>query len=342
MRKFLLALLLMLGVYFFISRFTEAQQILDTLRRGDWRWLAAAAGLQLMWSLNVGASFRAIYHAMGMEERTGHMVPLAAAAFFVNVIAPMAGVSGIAIFIADAQKRNRPIGRVSTAAALLVLFDYAAFLVVLTLGLIVLFRRNQLATGEIVASLILVAIALGMASLVYLGMRSEEQLGKALASLGGLVNRVLRPFIHRDYLSLTRAHEFAHDASEGLQEARQSPENLLLPAALALSSKALLISVLFFVFMAFQQPFTVGTLIAGWSIAYLFLIVTPTPSGIGFVEGVLTLTLASMRVPLAAAALITLAYRGITLWFPLAYGAIAIRYVSRATAPARGQPAAKA
>jgi uncharacterized protein (TIRG00374 family) len=335
MRNFLIALLLLLGVYFLISRFTEAQQIVDTLRRGDWRWLAAAAGVQLVFTLNVGASFRAIYHALGMEERTEHMVPLAAAAFFVNVVAPMAGVSGIAIFIADAQKRNRPIGRVSTAAALLVLFDYAAFLVVLTLGLIVLSRRNQLEAGDIVASLILVAIALGMASLVFLGMRSEEQLGRALAWLGGLVNRIVRPFIHRDYLSLARAHEFAHDASEGLQEARQSPENLLLPAALALSSKALLVSILFFVFMAFAQSFSVGTLIAGFSIAYLFLIISPTPSGIGFVEGILTLTLASLRVPLAAAALIALAYRGITLWFPLAYGAIAIRYVSRVTAPAR-------
>lgn len=336
MRNLLIALVLLLAVYFFISRITEAQQVVDTLQRGDWRWLLAAGLLELAFTVNVAASFRAIYRALGVEEKIERLLPLAAAAFFLNVVAPMAGMSGMAVFIADAKRRDQPIGRVSTAAALLVLFDYAAFIVVLTLGLLVLFRRNQLEASEVIASIILVGIAVGMAFLVYLGMHSAEQLGRALAWMGGLVNRVLRPFIHREYLNVARAHEFAHDAAEGLQEARKSPENLLMPAALALSSKALLISILFMVFMAFRQPFSVGTLIAGFSIAYLFLIISPTPSGIGFVEGILTLTLASLRIPLAAAALIALAYRGITLWFPLAYGAAAFRWVSRNQAAPQG------
>lgn len=335
MRKFLIALVLLLAVYFLISRITQAQQVVDTLRKGDWRWLAAAAGLQIAWTINVGASLRAIYRALGVEEEIERLVPLAAAAYFVNVVAPMAGMSGMAIFVTDAQKQNRPLGRVSTAAALLILFDYVAFLVVLILGLIVLFRNNQLEAAEIVASVILVAIALGIALLVYLGMRSAKALGDALDWIGRLVNRVLRPLIRRDYLNVARAHEFAHDIAEGLQEARRSPENLLMPGALALSSKALLISVMFLVFMAFKQPFTVGTLIAAYSVANLFLIVSPTPSGIGFVEGILTLTLASLGVPLAAAAVIALAYRGITLWLPLAYGAVAFRWVSRAASPPR-------
>jgi uncharacterized protein (TIRG00374 family) len=217
---------------------------------------------------------------------------------------------------------------VSTASALLVLYDYAAFLLVLTVGLVILFRRNSLSAPEVIASLILVLIACGLATLLYLGMRSAERLGNALAGIAGLVNRIARPFLHRDYLDAARAREFAHDASEGLHEARRTPANLLLPAALALSSKAFMISILFFVFLAFRQPFSVGTLIAGFSIGYLFLIVSPTPSGIGFVEGALTLALTSLRVPLAPAALISLAYRGITLWMPFAYGAIAFRWVS--------------
>jgi len=203
---------------------------------------------------------------------------------------------------------------------------------VLLLGLTVLFRRNQLTGAEITASLILLVLAVGVSSLLYIGMRSGEQLGRVLAWMAQRVNALVRPFLKREYLSIDRAHEFGHEVSEGLRHARKAPENLLLPAALALSSKALLISILFFVFMAFRQPFSVGTLIAGFSIGYLFLIISPTPSGIGFVEGILTLTLRGLNVPLAAAALIALAYRGVTLWFPLAYGAIAFRYVGRGAA----------
>jgi len=98
---------------------------------------------------------------------------------------------------------------------------------------------------------------------------------------------------------------------------------------LALSGKAFQVSILFLVFMAFQQPFSVGTLIAGFSIGYLFVIVSPTPAGIGFVEGILTLTLTSLRVPLAAAAVISLAYHGMVLWLPLSYGALSFRWITR-------------
>ena len=72
---------------------------------------------------------------------------------------PTAGVGGIAIFVNAAKKDGHPTGKVTLAAALFVLFDYAAFLAVLALGMIVLIRRNDLNAGEITASLILLAIA---------------------------------------------------------------------------------------------------------------------------------------------------------------------------------------
>jgi hypothetical protein len=96
-----------------------------------------------------------------------------------------------------------------------------------------------------------------------------------------------------------------------------------------LSKQTLLIMIFFLMFLAFNQPFSVGTLIAGYSIGYLFLIVSPTPSGIGFVEGSMTLALASFRIPLAAAGLITLAYRGITLWLTILYGMVSLRIINR-------------
>jgi uncharacterized membrane protein YbhN (UPF0104 family) len=70
-------------------------------------------------------------------------------------------------------------------------------------------------------------------------------------------------------------------------------------------------------------------LIAGFSIGYLFLIVSPTPAGIGFVEGALTLGLRSLHVPLGDATVVALAYRGLTLWIPLFFGMLAFRWLSR-------------
>jgi len=86
-----------------------------------------------------------------------------------------------------------------------------------------------------------------------------------------------------------------------------------------------LMLILLAAFLSFGVPFTVGTIIGGFAIAYLFLIVSPTPSGIGVVEGVMTLALGSLSVDLSQAVVITLAYRAVTFWAPLAVGALAFR-----------------
>jgi uncharacterized protein (TIRG00374 family) len=82
-------------------------------------------------------------------------------------------------------------------------------------------------------------------------------------------------------------------------------------------------------FLAFHVPLSVGTLIAGLAIGYLFVYVSPTPSGVGFVEGILTLTLSSMYVPVEDATVIMLTYHGVTFWMMLLFGLIAFRSYSR-------------
>lgn len=336
MRKFAVALVFLMAVYFLLTRFTEVEQVARTLQRGDVKWIIMGIGLQFVWLVNVAACFRACYRLMGVEESIERLLLLSLGANFVNVIAPAAGVSGLAVFISDCRARGKPTGRVTSAAALSVLYDYLAFIIVLGLGLTVLIRRDRLGAAEVSASAILLAIAMVFGVLLWLGMRSGESLGQALAWMAHMVNRVVRPLRRRDYLSEDNARAFAMEAAEGLAIARQAPRGaILLPAALALSKQALLISILFMVFMAFGQAFSVGTLVAGYAIGYLFLIVSPTPSGIGFVEGAMTLALTTLRVPLAAATIITLAYRGITLWLTLLYGMVAMRWIGRQpTAPA--------
>jgi uncharacterized protein (TIRG00374 family) len=333
MRKFIFAVVLMLTIVFIIGQFAELQSLVETVQKGDWRYLALALIIQTAWLLCLAASYQAIFHSMGVEEKVGNVLVIATAANFINVVAPSAGMSGVAVFIAEARRRNYSPARVAIAGVLFVLFDYLGFICVLTLGLFVLIRRNHLSMVEVTASAILVCIAVVLASLLFLGMKSEEALGRALSWMTRLVNRLVRPFLHREYLSEHRAKDFAHDAAEGLLELRREPHNMLIPAGLALVNKALLISILLFVFLAFKVDVSAGTLVASFSIGYLFLIVSPTPAGLGFVEVALTIALRSMYVPLEAAAVITIVYRGITFWIPLLFGMITFRLLGRLTNP---------
>ncbi len=327
MRKILLILVIFFGVYFIFARQTEVEQVYTTLQKGEWQWLALAFVVQLGYVLNVGASLRAIYKLLGMEEKIGRLALLGAAANFVIVVAPSAGMGGMAVLAADAQERGHSTGRASTAGAVYTFFDYLATLAVVVVGLFILFQRNQLHPAEITASLILIGLAIGLGFLLYLGMRSGERLGKALVWLGRGVNRILHPLIKRDYIDPERAYSFGVDAAEGLRLARKSPGGLWIPLALGLTTKILMMIILFLMFLAFRQPYSWATIVAGFSMGYLFTIVSPTPSGVGFVETAMTLALNSLGVPLAPAALIVLGYRGFTLWLMLMYGMIGIRWV---------------
>jgi len=328
MRKFIVALVLLIGVMFIITRFTKFETIISTIQEGDWRFIALGLILEFAWLVNIAASFQAIYKALGVDEKIKNLIMIAAAANFVNVVTPTGGVGGMAIFISEGQRRNCSAARVTVASALYLLFDYTGFLCVLTLGVIVLIRRNNLNLPEIIASGIMVLIVVLLATLLLLGAQSAQALGNALAWGARTINKLLRPVLpkkHWQYLSEGRAHEFAHDVVDGIRCIIDQPKNLIMPALLALSNKALMISILFMTFMAFRVPLSVGTLIAGYSIAFLFSIVSPTPSGVGIVEGTLTLALHSFYIPLSASAVIAIAYRGITFWAPLLAGMVAFR-----------------
>jgi uncharacterized protein (TIRG00374 family) len=177
----------------------------------------------------------------------------------------------------------------------------------------------------VVASFILLCIALGLGILIYLGFHSASSFGNLLARLARFGNRVLRPLTRRDLFQVSRAHAFAQDAAEGLSALSTRPRDILYPIGLALVNKGLLILVLGLCFKAFHVPISIGTVIASYSIAYLFTIVSPTPAGIGFSEGFLILIIYTMYIPLYQATNIALLYRGLTFYLPWLVGGFALR-----------------
>lgn len=325
MNKFVFILLLFLGAALVILSFGELETILGTLQGGQHGYLFLALLLQLAWFLVIGRMYRSIYHLLGMDDTTLNLGIVAAATSFVNTVMPTGGMGGIALFAAEARKRGHPTGKATVAAALCMLFDQAAFLCILALGLIVLLRRGNLSLGEVGASALLLVLAVMLAFLLYLGYRSAARLGQVLALLSRQVNRATRLILRRDFLSEERAQAFAAEIGEGLSGLSGHPLALLRPVLWGLLNKSLLMGILLTAFLAFDVPFSAGTIVGGFSIGYLFLIVSPTPSGIGVVEGLMPLALSSLRVPWSQAVIVTLAYRAITFWATLGIGALAFR-----------------
>lgn len=329
MRKFLIAIALLLGVLFILTRFAELNEILSAFQRGNFLYLGLAFLVQCAWIHNLSAFYQSVYHVLGIVEKRSHLVKLVTAANFMTVVAPSGGLSAMAVYIADAKRRGRSTAKVTVAAVLYVWFEYIGTLIITILGLAELARRNNLHWAEITASLILLAGALVIGLLLYLGMESTRALSITLAWMARAVNAVLRPFIHHDYVQVTRAYSFSAEVSEGIAALRNNPHWAFRPFFFTLLNKGLLLIVLFLSFQAFAIPSDPGTLVAGLGIAQLFLIVSPTPAGIGIVEGVLAVSLNSLGVPLSQATVVTIVYRGFDFWMPFLVGMVAIRLLHK-------------
>ncbi len=325
MNKLFVFVALFLGVVVVMFSFGELETILRTLQSAHLGFFLLALLIQIFWFLSSGRMYQSIFRLLGVNEDVFTLSRIATAANFINIVAPTAGAGGVALFASEAHRRGHPTGKVTVAAALFLLLDQVAFLVILALGLIILTRRNDLNAGEISASLFLLAIAVTYAAVLYVGYRSAEKLGNLLAKFARGINWVVRRFRKENYLSEARAHEFAHEIADGFSGLTEKPTSLIRPVLWGIFDKGLLMLVLTCSFLAFEVPFSAGTIIAGFSIAYLFLIVSPTPSGIGIVEGLMPVALTSLNVNWSQSVVITLLYRAVTFWFPLGVGAWAFR-----------------
>jgi len=325
MKNFFVAVILFLGIVVVVLSFGEIETILNTLKHAHLQYFFLAVIIQFIWFVSSGRMYQSVFHLLGIHESTLTLSRIATAANFINVVAPSAGMGGVALFASEARRRGHTAGKVTVAAALFLSLDQVAFLVVLSLGLIILVRQNNLSASEISASFFMFGIAIVYAFVLYLGYRSEEKLGNFLANGAHWVNRIVSFFHKGEYLSELRAHQFAHEVADGFSGLTEKSSSIIRPILWGIVDKCLLMLVLTCSFLSFEVSFSAETIIAGFSIAYLFLVVSPTPSGIGIVEGIMPIALSTLGVNWSQAVVITLTYRAVTFWIPLAVGAWAFR-----------------
>lgn len=323
--KFVVAVIFLLGIIFLIGSVSELRKIGNVLSQGNLWWMLLAVGLELLWILNYGASYKTLYRIMGIDKKLLPLTRLVAAVNFVNIVAPSAGLGGLAVIYSDASKNRHSSARVTVGSILFILFDYLGLLAVIFVGLIILSLYNSLSVTDILAYLLFLILALALSGTLILASRSEAQLSRVMTGFVSVSNNIARPFIKRDILDVNEVKIFAAELVEGVSALKHVRSGWLKPLALTFTNKILLVSILGVVFLAFNVQVTLAVVVAGFSLAYLFAIISPTPSGVGIVEGVMTLGLKSLGVPLESAVVVTLAYRGVTFWLALLIGMIAFR-----------------
>jgi hypothetical protein len=119
--------------------------------------------------------------------------------------------------------------------------------------------------------------------------------------------------------------DFASDYTGASTAAARFPIRLAQTLLALLIVHGVSIACLAILFLAFHQPMPLGILVSGYAVSVMMEIVSIVPAGSGVVEGSLALAFSSLGVPWSAAVAVSLAYRGLSFWLPLALGFLLIR-----------------
>lgn len=321
---------LILAAAFAYAIYEYREQLVDiylVLQQGVWYFVAATLLVLGVTIYNQVALYASIYNLLEIPSTKRELLPVYLVRRFVTVAAPSGGFSGWAPFLQFARRRELPIGTVFVANLIYTILWYSAFLVFLLVGLIYLFIMHDLEWFEISAALVMLATDIIMIAVLALSWVAPRVLEMLLSWLATVSERLFGLIKRRPPLSRQQFMVFASDLNQAADLMRRSSlKQVSKPVIHALLNESLLLLMFYLVAQSFGLHINFGVLVAAYSVSILFFVVSPTPGGLGFVEGTLIIVLTTLNVRADQATVVTLAYRGITFWLPFILGFVALRW----------------
>ena len=314
-------LLLLLAI---ISRTVELNTLGRIFAHAHPGWLVAAIGLQVAFALNQGAFYQAVFRLLDTAVALGTTVWLSLVMAFASLATPMGTAAGMAFFVVAARGRGLSPSRAFLVSLTYYFFDYAALLVVLLTGLVILFAQRDLAPSQVAAVVLFAAVMLGGTGLAIRVITVPAAVPRWLGRVAGLVNWVSLRLRRRPAIQPDRLREWARELQDVIAAVRARPGYAVRPALHALGVQAIGLATLSVVFRAIGDTLHPGVLVAGYAIGAFFMIVSITPSGVGVTEGAMIVTFTSLAVPLETAVAGALLFRLFAFWLPMVAGFLSL------------------
>lgn len=336
-KKFIWWILIILLAWFGYTYRDNIKEIPRVLSQGRWQFVLLAAVIQVLYYTTFAALYQSVFSMLGIKRKIKEILPIIPSSIFINSVAPTAGLGAVALFMDDAHRRNEPTARMTVGFIVTQIFDYLTYAVILAFSLFYLSLSNNLKTYEIVGALILFAIILALVLLIALALWRPKFLKTVLLGGETWINRLSKIFRRAPILANNWASEHTAEFIEAVETLRNNPNGVVRSLGFGFLLHFVDIASIYALFLAFHQSVSLGTLVAGFSIAILFWIVSVTPQGIGVVEGAMAVLYASLGVPAAIATIIAIAFRGLTFWAPLLIGVFTLRRLDSLTAERKTQ-----
>ena len=317
---------LFLGFLVYVAtRFGSGSGVELDLARAQWEWIPVAVALHAVSFALYGGLYRHGFRAVGVQASARRLVAVLFASIFVKTVVPLTGATAMAVFVDDAAAHGQSGARAAAGTVVVTAIDLLAALPFVGAGVVALAARDRLAAYDVVGvAFFVVFIGLLVAALALAGLH-PGLLDLGLRVARALVNRagaiVRRPGLVPEAWVHRSAEQFADAALAVPRHPREIAIafsfSVLLHVANALGLYAL--------FLAFGQRPDPGAVMAGFGASIVFFVVAVVPDGIGAVEGAMTLVFVSLGIDPTTAILVTLAYRVLNVWVPVALGYVVAR-----------------
>lgn len=319
-------ILLVAGI---VLKAADLRKIADALVGARPGWLAGALVLAVLFTLNQGALYRAIFRLFDVKISLRASVRLALVMAF-GSLAPAGTVAGIAYFVAAAREHGIPGPRAILTSLAFYLFDYGALLPFVAAGVTVLLNHHDAEARLVIAGgAVLLATAAAAGALLW-GLADGRALGTA-SRLASAVNALVAR-LHRRPVDPQRAAAWVADLREIAVLLRHSRRRLPALFLYGLAAQVFSLGILAAVLRAVGAPLSIAIAVAGYAVGAIFAVVSIAPS-LGIVETAMTLALVSVAVPLDKAVAAAVLFRLSTLWLPMLAGYVAVRYARGAASP---------
>ncbi len=307
------------------SRFVGPSAVRLDLSRAQWGWIPVAVGLQAVCLAFYGGLYHYGFRAVGVEAAAGRLVKVLLASIFVKTVVPLTGATAVLVFIDDAAAHGQSGPRAAAGTIVVTAIDLMASLPFVGAGLVALAARGRLAPYDAAGAAIFTAFVGVLVGALALAALRPGLLDRLLRIARTLVNRAGRLVGRRSLIPETWVQRSAEHFADAAAAAPRHPRAVGAAFACSLALHMVNVLSLAALFLAFGLQPRPDVVMAGLGASIVFFVIAVVPDGIGAVEGAMALVFVSLGVPPAAAVLVTLAYRVLNVWAPVALGYVFAR-----------------
>jgi uncharacterized protein (TIRG00374 family) len=285
------------------------------------RYVFLAVGSIVLALYFLSKSYLVVFKMNQLERKTWDLFKLNLIGKAANVVIPTAGLSQALVYVADANKRGDSKAKTVSSVLVTYISDYTSIALFLTFSILYLRAVDIVIPHVVITAAIFIVLTVGVYSLAYFAGKESKRLEGFIFYTSTKLENLLYFFTKKPFPVAENANNLYREFRGVNKAILADPKDWLLSIFYASMYHLFSVFSLFFIFTSLGMHPLIRIIIAAYSIGAVFIVISPTPNGIGFVEGGMYLVFTTLEIPATIATTAVMIYRGFSFWIPLIIGA---------------------